>query len=256
MQWGRDLADDGGGSRAAAAAGTVLAVSTGPVIAAGRDAELVDLGGGRVLRRPRRPRPLDREAALMRHVHAAGYPVPEVLDVRPDGIVMRRVDGPTMLDDLAARPWRVRRHARTLAALHDDLHAIPATQDLRPAFGQPTAPDDVVVHGDLHPDNVLLTALGPVVIDWANGGRGPAGADVADVWLLLSSARPPVSGPLKRALVALLRARFLATFLGHTDRGDAARHLPMAVERRLADPNLTPAETASMRRVVRAHAAR
>src|SRR5205814_3296418 len=82
------------------------------ILGAGRDAEIVDLGGGRVLRRPRRPRPLDGEALLMRHVAAAGYPAPAVLGVRPDGLVLERVEGATLLDDLRARPWQLRRHAR------------------------------------------------------------------------------------------------------------------------------------------------
>ena len=217
------------------------------VLASGRDAEMVDLGGGRVLRRPRRPRSLDAEAALMRLVRAAGYPVPEVYEVRPEGMVMERVDGPTMLADLAAHPWRVRRHARTLAGLHRDLHRIPMTGDLRPAFGA-AAPGDVLVHGDLHPDNVLLAAGGPVVIDWSNGGRGPAGADVADAWLVLAGAQLPASAA-RRLLVGLLRAGFLAAFLRAAGREDAARHLPLALERRAADANLAEAELATMRLV-------
>jgi hypothetical protein len=39
-------------------------------------------------------------------------------EVRPEGLVMERVEGPTMLGDLAAHPWRLASHARTLATLH------------------------------------------------------------------------------------------------------------------------------------------
>lgn len=220
---------------------------TGRVIASGRDAEVVDLGGGRVLRRLRRPRPLDGEAELMRHARRAGYPVPEVFEVRPDGMVLERVDGPTMLADLAAHPWRVDAHARTLARLHRDLHAIADVDGLRAAFGEP-GPDDVLVHGDLHPDNVLLSPAGPVVIDWANGGRGPAGADVADAWLVLAVAGIPGRG-LRRRAVGLLRARFLATFLRHAGREAAARFLEVAAERRVRDHNLTEVEKATALRI-------
>src|SRR6266545_2303217 len=129
------------------------------LIGAGRDAELFDLGGGRVLRRPRRPRPMDAEAAFMGRVRAAGYPAPEVFEVRPDGLVMERLEGPTMLDDLAAHPWRVGRHARTLAELHVRLHRIAAEDGLPGPFGAPVA-GDVLVHGDLHPDNVVLASSG------------------------------------------------------------------------------------------------
>jgi aminoglycoside phosphotransferase (APT) family kinase protein len=226
-------------------------MDAGRVIAAGRDAEMVDLGGGRLLRRPRVPRSLEGEAAVMRLARAAGYPVPEVVDVRPDGMVVERVDGPTMLDDLGAHPWRVRRHARTLADLHRRLHAIPA-DDALPARFRPPDESDVVVHGDLHPGNVLLSPSGPVVIDWANGGRGPAGADVADGWLVMATAEPP-PGRLMRVVVARLRARFVNEFLRHADRAEAARHLDAALRWRTADPHLSDAEKAAMRRLVAAH---
>jgi aminoglycoside phosphotransferase (APT) family kinase protein len=226
-------------------------VSDERVIGTGREAEMVDLGGGRILRRPLVPRPLEGEAFVMRLVRAAGYPVPEVHEVRPDGIVMERVDGPTMLDDVAAHPWRLGRHARTLADLHRRLHAIPADGALHTRWGQP-GPDDVVVHGDLHPDNVLLSASGPVVIDWSNAGRGPGGADVADAWLLLGAADPPARR-LLRLLVAALRARFLDEFLRHAGREEAARHLEAVVRLRTADLNLSATEKAAMLRIAAEH---
>ena len=40
-----------------------------------------------------------------------------------------------------------------------------------------------VVHGDLHRDNVLFAAEGPVVMDWQTVGRGPGAVDVCR-WLL------------------------------------------------------------------------
>lgn len=188
----------------------------------------------------------------MRRVRDAGYPVPEVFDVTPEGMVMERIDGPTMLADLGAHPWRAAAHARILADLHNRLHRIPATDDLLPRFG-PAAPGDVLVHADLHPDNVMLAPSGPVVIDWANGGRGPAGADVADAWLVLAGAQPAI-GVVRRMLTDILRRRFLAAFLAHAGREEAARHLRAAGERRMLNVNLTEAERAAMRRVVEAHA--
>lgn len=214
---------------------------------------MVDLGGGRLLRRLREPRPLDGEAALMRLVRAAGYPAPEVFEVRAEGLVMERVEGPTMLDDVAVRPWRLWRHARTLAALHARLHRIPPPAGLQARFAAPD-PADVVVHGDLHPANVLLTRSGPVVIDWANAGRGPAGADVADAWLVMAAAQPP-GGRLLSAAVTLLRGRFVAAFLRHAGREEAAHHLREAAALRLADPHLADGEKAVILRLATAHGA-
>jgi aminoglycoside phosphotransferase (APT) family kinase protein len=213
---------------------------------------MVDLGGGRLLRRPRVARSLEGEATVMRLAQAAGYPVPEVFEVRPDGMVIGRVDGPTMLEDLGARPWRVDRHARTLADLHRRLHSIPADPALSPRFGEPD-PADVMVHCDLHPANVLLSSDGPVVIDWSSAGRGPAGADVADAWLVLAGAQPPARR-LMTALIAVLRSRFLAEFLRHAGRAEATVHLEAAFRSRTLDPHLAEAEIAAMERVVSRHA--
>jgi aminoglycoside phosphotransferase (APT) family kinase protein len=138
-----------------------------------------------------------------------------------------------------------------LADLHHRLHGIAAGDALPARFGPPD-PSDVVVHGDLHPANVLLSRSGPVVIDWSNAGRGPAGADVADAWLLLATAQPP-PGRLMSAVVALLRARFVAEFLRLAGREEAARHLHAALSRRTADPNLSDAEKAAMRRLAATH---
>ena len=65
-------------------------------LAAGRDADVFGLSGGRVLRRLRHGVVAEHEVDVMRHVAAAGYPVPRVHDVDGGDIVMDRLDGPTM----------------------------------------------------------------------------------------------------------------------------------------------------------------
>ena len=66
----------------------------------------------------------------MEYVLARGYPAPEVFEVSDDGLdmVMQRVDGPTMLDDLGDHPWRLRRYALMLADLHTQLGADPGSR--------------------------------------------------------------------------------------------------------------------------------
>jgi aminoglycoside phosphotransferase (APT) family kinase protein len=99
----------------------------GPLLGSGRSAEIYDLGHGRVLRRYRdRGRLARREAEVISWVGAHGVPVPEVFDVDGPDIVMEKVDGPTMLADLARRPWRLVSHAAALARLHERVHAVPA----------------------------------------------------------------------------------------------------------------------------------
>ena len=65
----------------------------------------------------------------MEHARAHGFPVPGVLEVRDDSLVLERVDGPTMLAELRRRPWRMRRPRAALAQLHHRLHEIPFEGD-------------------------------------------------------------------------------------------------------------------------------
>ncbi|HEX2575187.1 MAG TPA: phosphotransferase [Aquihabitans sp.] len=229
----------------------------GRQVATGRDATLHDAGPGRLLRRMAGNRDLTTEAAVMAHVRAAGYAVPEVFRVGPGEMVIERVEGPTMLDDLAARPWRVDRHAATLAALHRSLHAIDPPPGLRP---HPVG-GDAVLHLDLHPGNVICAPDGPVVIDWTNACRGDPAADVALTWLLMAAAEiddVPAAGPAlvrlraraERMVTPLLRRRLVATFLRHAGRDEARRVLAATADHRLIDPNLRPAEAAAIRELV------
>jgi aminoglycoside phosphotransferase (APT) family kinase protein len=72
----------------------------------------------------------------------------------------------------------------TLAVLHDRLHDIAAP----PGLPHPLVPGEQILHLDLHPGNVMLTAGGPVVIDWTNASAGPPGADVAMAYLIIDTA--------------------------------------------------------------------
>ena len=161
----------------------------------------------------------------MAHARAEGFPVPQVLEVLDDGLVLELVEGPTMLADLGRRPWRLRAHARALAALHDRLHRI----------GYDGAK---LLHLDLHPDNVLLGPSGPVVIDWTNARAGDPALDVALTWVIARTS----GGTGGR----LFSRPFLACF----DRAEIMRALPEAAAYRLADPNVTDRERAAVTDVV------
>lgn len=218
------------------------APAPGPLVAAGRDARIYDIGGGRVLRRYARPVPM-KEAAAMQHVAAHGFPVPEVYSVSGSDIVMERVAGPTMLEDLIRRPWRAVHHARLLAHLHRRLAEVPAPEWLAAAPGE----GDRVVHHDLHPLNVVLSDRGPVVIDWANVARGPPGSDAAFTWLILATSVVPAPWYL-RAVIKPVRKRFLRAFCARFDRRQLLNNLELAARARLTDPNVTTRERARIRR--------
>jgi Ser/Thr protein kinase RdoA (MazF antagonist) len=183
-----------------------------------------------VLRRYRRRDVPARELDVMRYVRERGYPAPEVIRVDGADLVLERATGSTMRVDLARRPWLLLGHARLLADLHRRLHSIPAPEWL-PAIG----PGGAVLHLDLHPENVLLHGKGALVIDWANARAGHWADDVAQTVVILAAADLP------RTTRLALRA-FLAVYLAGFDRAVVRAHLPAAIERRMADPNMTAHE--------------
>ena len=191
------------------------------LVGEGREAEIFEWDGGRVLRLLRDPGAASHaevEAAAMTAAHEAGAPAPAVYDVvemrgRP-GVVVDRVDGPDLLAVVARRPWTVGTAGRILGEVHARLHGTEAPPGLPDASdviqerlrtADAAGPElvefaleglsrlpggDRLLHGDLHPANILLGPGGPVAIDWVRAGRGDPATDVAWTRLLLRIARP------------------------------------------------------------------
>ena len=200
----------------------------GARLARGEDADVFAIDDTRVLRRYRRRAVPEREVAIMRYVRERGYPAPRVIDVSGPDLILERIDGPTMLADLRRRPWRYRAHALTLARLHREPHRLAPPDFLR---GEGVA----ILHLDLHPANVMLAPRGPVVIDWANAGRGDAPLDVALTAVVLAGA--PVGPPL-----SWLRDWFVRAFLAEFAPTEWRVGVDRALAYRRADGNVSDKE--------------
>ncbi len=209
----------------------------GRLIGIGRGSEVRDLGPDQVIRIPAAGHDLDHEATAMQLVRNGGFPAPALIEQRSDGsLVMQRLEGPTMLEDLTARPWRLRRHAVTLARLHRDLGRIHAPNEWT-RVSEGTS----VVHLDLHPDNVKLTPTGPMVFDWSHAAAGNPGFDAALTYVILRTAEPG-AGPVARAVIGAWRRRFALSFAKAFGETELLANLRPAAELRMLDPHLTALE--------------
>lgn len=214
----------------------------GRFLAAGRSADVYDLGDGTVLRRYRTDRDCTGEARLMIWLETKGVPVPTVHRADGSDIVMDRIVGPTMVDDLARRPWRLVRHARSLARLQRELHRLEAPDWLPTPCGVTVG--DRVLHLDLHPMNVIVGTGGPVVIDWTNASRGDPAFDAAMTYLLMASYE--TKGAVERIgrwVLVTVFERTRGRALVRSGVVDAARH-------RLGDRNVTPGERVNVERLL------
>ena len=193
-------------------------------IASGREADIFALDAGRVLRRYRRVADVTGEAAVMTHVAAHGYPVPAVHEAHGSDMVLERLDGPTMAQAMAAGELAIADGAVLLAALLERLHKLPPLTSGH------------IVHLDLHPENVMLTSRGPVVIDWCNATDGEPDLDIALSALMLAQVEIDRRHPWSAAA-----GEFLDAFLPLAP-GDPLRLLDDAVSIKSRQSTITPEE--------------
>ena len=163
------------------------------------------------------------EAYMTRAVFAAGGPAPEVLDeVKVEGrrgIVMPRLDGPTLLQLVLDRDITPEAAGKIIAALALTVHRTPSPPETLPiraymesslALPEAQIPDaiargvlalidrlpadDALCHPDLHPGNVIMTTDGPRLVDWTGAMRGGAPLDLACCHFLRAELVPEILG--------------------------------------------------------------
>jgi aminoglycoside phosphotransferase (APT) family kinase protein len=242
------------------------------VIARGRTAEVLAWQDGQVVKLFYDWVPgsaIEREVRAARIVSAFDLPTPKLLgkltlDGR-QGLLFERVNGRSMLSVLGSKPWFCVRLARQFAGLHAKVHQqavsdLPLLKEgiertIREMEGLPgevreaalarlfSLPEGgMLCHLDFHPDQVMLTSSGPVVIDWMNARAGQPAADVAYTLIMLRIGNVPDTGWFKQQLTNLLRGIFARTYLRNylklnpsVIRADIDAWTPLAVIARIAD---------------------
>ena len=180
---------------------------------------------------------IQREFLVSQSIRATGVAMPATFELveieKRQGIVFERIRGESLLHRVERRPWQLFRGARQLAELHARVHfrcapvnlptqheqlegwierAEDFTDDQKAAARrhlQQLPAGRVLCHGDFHPGNILLTPLGPVIIDWSAATRGHALADVARTSVLFESASLPPTTPIHIKLLMKIARRLL-----------------------------------------------
>ena len=221
----------------------------GPLLASGRDADIFEYGPGLVLQRARsRGRSMELEDA------DNGAPLgrratPSTVDsVSDDGtdLVMERIDGRSMLDDIQHRPWTVRRQGGVLGRLHQQLHELRhrtgSTTRAVWAGRSPPAPRPPPAqhpHDQPRPDRDRLDQRSA-----RRRERQPRAR-----WVLIAAADPGTSR-LMGTILGWARRQLLHGMLAPFDRAAIAAQLPGVVEWKVMDPNMSEVEQAAMRALV------
>ena len=195
----------------------------GPMIARGRTAEIFLWKDNQVLKLFLDWCPahwIEEEVRGTQAAYEAGLPVPAaegMVEVEGRlGIVFERIDGPSMFGLVGSKPWKLFRLARVLAELHAEMHSreVPELPSQRRGLERAIQREDVLpvntkevvlkvleqlpdgsalCHGDFHPENIIMSSRGPIIIDWQAAKQGNPLADVARTSLLFQTAEvvPP-----------------------------------------------------------------
>ncbi|REE92757.1 aminoglycoside phosphotransferase (APT) family kinase protein [Paenibacillus taihuensis] len=133
-------------------------------------------------------------------------------------LIYEKAEGPTMLSQIEANESSVEHYAKLLADLQVELHtvkldaapnmkremenSIRRVGELSDAEKEKLAsrltrlPEGAALcHYDFHPGNIILTADGPMIIDWINALVGHPAADVARTYMLLAGSDVPEGAP-------------------------------------------------------------
>jgi aminoglycoside phosphotransferase (APT) family kinase protein len=240
----------------------------GELVARGTRSSIRVYGRGAVVKIPHRSTPdgwIEWEAQYADDARAAGAPAPRLLGierlsgrpasvwehVRGSSMWQRVVDEPgesrdlgRMLADVQCALLELvppvtlpRQRDRLVAKIRISARTVDASLiralDLVPAGTGPSR----LCHGDLHPSNVILSAGGPVIVDWFDASRGDPVADIArtSMTLLSDGATPPrhLPGSDTQTLAALTEAYLaqLHTRHGFSDAELAAWQAIQAVAR-------------------------
>jgi hypothetical protein len=257
----------------------------GRPIAQGKTAEIYPWKTGKILKLFRKGWPIsvaENEACNSRLARFAGLHVPasgSIVEVDGRvGLVYDLQTEPSLLWTVGIRPWSVIGAARLLAEMQALIHSfavpdLPSQQErMRAKIQQAESLSDTekqtlletleslpdgnqLCHGDLHPDNILVGAAGPIIVDWADACSGNPWADVAHTSLLVRFAELP-AGTFHRAFIELGRYAFHWFYvqrygqLRKKDLEQFAAWLPVAAAARL--PDATPVEQAGLLAFIKA----
>ncbi len=218
-------------------------LSIGELLAEGRTAEVYAVNEEQVIKLFYEWCPaswIQQEIDVAGEISSLPLPTPKIIDSMKfngrQGIIYERVYGSSMLNASVSKPWLVFRYARQLADLQNEIHkyrgirlasqrtsltkTIKQIKDLPQEIKNQTLslfetlPDGAsLCHLDIHPDQVIITDKGPVIIDWLTAKLGHPHSDVARTCVILKFGQLPYGGWVMRTIANIFRSVFYRVYL-------------------------------------------
>jgi len=202
-----------------------MKLSLGKLIGRGRTADVYAAGDGRVVKLFHNSFDetiIQQELRGARAAAEARLSIPQVFGTaaagKRRGILFERCDGGSLQAALESGSVSLAQGAELMARLHATVHRqttgklTPIKERLRARIERVELPDGLcelalkrlrelpegssLLHGDMHPGNILLNGDSPVVIDWIDATVGSPAADLARSWVLITQHVPrPEAAP-------------------------------------------------------------
>lgn len=185
------------------------------LIGQGRTAELFEYGDNKILKIYGLSMPKDsceKEFIITQNVYNQFNICPKAYELIEsdgrEGAIYERITGKTLLNNMLSNVFKINSMSRQLAHYHCSMQApvnfklltvqeklkrdIKNNSELSDGVKRhvyeyidklPT--DNVLCHFDFHPDNIMMSDKGPVIIDWMTACVGDKLADVARTGILL-----------------------------------------------------------------------
>jgi uncharacterized protein (TIGR02172 family) len=190
------------------------------MLSKGRTAEIYRLDGKKVLKLFYEDFPLsavELEYGNNLQIQSTGLKIPEAFGLYKMngryGIVYEKISGNSMLIEMFSNIEKNSEYMLMLAEVHSEIHKnsldkltshierLKRDIDESSVLSRPekdrlliklkeVTHKEKLCHGDFHPDNVIISERGPVVIDWITAVKGDPVADIARTVLLIAVSEP------------------------------------------------------------------
>ncbi|MFD1356705.1 aminoglycoside phosphotransferase family protein [Fictibacillus halophilus] len=184
---------------------------------------------------------IEHEYLMSKAVMDCGLPVPAIFKkVKLNGttaLLYERINGFPLTKKISKQPWTafklINQMAKIQVVMHDkEISESPQQKDIlkqkinlaneltseekrfitEMLSKLPTG--NSLCHGDFHPDNILVTEAGPIIIDWADATQGNRLADLARTLIILQyGGLPSEMKPFKSKAVLYVRNLLASQYL-------------------------------------------
>lgn len=215
------------------------------LIGQGRTSEIYQWSQGKILKLFRTGIPIhmiENEYKISLEINKTMKFTPKVYELisldNRKGIIYEEINGFTMMKRIASKPWLVKKEAQRLAELHKLIQEkvdfelpnyktklkndISRTELLSDnikirlfKYIEELEDNNILCHGDFHPDNILITKDQPIIIDWMTASKGNPLADIARTIVLFKFAVIPEKSFIEKKIIDFIRKRLFEEYIKH-----------------------------------------